>query len=431
MPFGLGFFAIAGAGGARYFLSLLGGTAADSAFDVATDSTGAVYTFGSTASSGAGLADQLLVKRDTNGTLVWQRALGGTGTEEGRHIAIDNASNVYCVSRTNSQGAGNNDFLLTKYDTNGTLAWQRVIGTANQDNAFGLAIDGNSDVIISGVQTNNSQGLVAKYDPSGTVVWQRRTNVNSAAAYACSIGASNRIYLSMVERSQSVNRSASWVLNSDGTTFAAGNTGFGSFDLPIGNPTEMPACVTDTADRMTSVGYANDNNVIVHNFQNGTGIWAKALGYNSLDNRGLGIARGADGSLYVSGYTGNNLLILKYNASGGLLFQRFISGPGINRGNGIHIGTDNNIYVTGTATGVGAGDTEVFLAKLPSDGSLTGTYSLGGSNFTYGASGLTQQDAVMNNESLTITGAAAGMTASTSTLTTSTPTLTSTVTLIG
>ena len=81
------------------------------------------------------------------------------------------------------------------------------------------------------------------------------------------------------------------------------------------------------------------------------------------------------------------------------------------------------MYVTGSIATNGG---DVFLAALPTDGSLTGTYSLGGTNIVYAAGSFTEADygGSSSTQNTTIGNSSYSATTPTYTATTSTATVT-------
>ncbi len=137
-----------------------------------------IYITGYTASQGAGFDDFIVAKYNAAGTLQWQRILGGTGSESGQGAVIDPTGNVYVVGWTASQGAGGQDVLIAKFDHgSGAILWQRTLGGSGTDIGYGIAIDSSSNLYIVGETTSQGAGgqdvLIAKYNSSGVIQWQR------------------------------------------------------------------------------------------------------------------------------------------------------------------------------------------------------------------------------------------------------------------
>jgi len=155
----------------------LRGTNADVALGVTTDSSDNILIVGYTQSDGAGSQDLLLAKYDPSGTLLWDRTLGGTLSEIGRGVAIDSSGNIVVVGQVQSDGAGGLDFLIAKYNPSGTLLWDKTLGNAGTQNAQAVVIDSSDNIIVVGyyeITVNvNSNIIVAKYNSSGTLLWDK------------------------------------------------------------------------------------------------------------------------------------------------------------------------------------------------------------------------------------------------------------------
>jgi hypothetical protein len=109
------------------------------------------------------------------------------------------------------------------------------------------------------------------------------------------------------------------------------------------------------------------------------------------------VAVDSNNSVYTCGYSdSNNAQLAKYDSSGNLQWQRSITTPSQVYAISIKIDRSNNLYV---------GMTNNYFAKLPSDGSLTGTYSVGGASVTYQTSTLTSNSTGLSFRSSTITSA--------------------------
>jgi uncharacterized delta-60 repeat protein len=377
-----------GAGGGEeepYWLATLGGGSSDLGNGIAVDSSGNVYVIGSTASQGAGGNDSLLAKYDNSGVIQWQRSLGGAGTDIGNGIAVDASGNIYIVGNTASQGAGGEDVLIAKYDTSGTIQWQRSLGGASTERGQGIAVDASGNVYVTG--TTNSQGaggfdlLIAKYNTSGVIQWQRSLG-GSASEFGNGIA-----------------------VDSSGNVYVVGRT--------------------------ASQGAGGDDLLLAKYNTSGVIQWQRSLGGAGTDD-GFGIAVDSSGNVYVTGQTasqgagGADVLIAKYDTSGTIQWQRSLGGSASDTSAGIAVDSSGNVYVTGLTASQGAGGNDALIAKLPNDGSLTGTYG----NFVYAATTLTDAARTLTDSARTLTDAARTLTDAARTLTDAASTLTSTTTII-
>lgn len=143
-----------------------------------------------------GVNDVWIIKFNSNGTIEWQKTIGGNNAD-GLYKIINDSDGGFilgCSSSSNISGEktedsrGQNDYWLIKIDSQGNIIWQKTIGGEGIDvlrsitNTLdgGLLIGGTSDSIISGEKTENPRGdffefdyWVLKLDSDNTIEWQR------------------------------------------------------------------------------------------------------------------------------------------------------------------------------------------------------------------------------------------------------------------
>ena len=136
-----------------------------SAMGIAVDSSGNVYTVGTyyVTTSAQGL---YVIKRNSAGTLQWQKRLTtGTNTMVGLSIALDSSANVYVSGWDDT--AGGAIVCIAKYNTSGTLQWQRKTNYSLSVPPSGITADPAGNVYIS------VSNYILKWNTSGTFQWQR------------------------------------------------------------------------------------------------------------------------------------------------------------------------------------------------------------------------------------------------------------------
>ena len=70
----------------------------------------------------------------------------------GQGIAADSSGNCYVTGYTNN--GSNDDVFIAKYNTSGTLQWQRKLYGASTDYGYGVAVDSSGNCYVTG-STNN------------------------------------------------------------------------------------------------------------------------------------------------------------------------------------------------------------------------------------------------------------------------------------
>ena len=139
--------------------------------DVAVSADGSVYVTGVTAENGG---DAVLLKFDANGNLLWERAWGGTESDQGFAVATGSDGAIYIAGTATSFGPSSAGLFVVKFDSAGNLVWQKISDGA-AGNAVTVAPDGS--VYAAGTTPRNEIGnfdiVVLKITTAGTLVWQR------------------------------------------------------------------------------------------------------------------------------------------------------------------------------------------------------------------------------------------------------------------
>lgn len=168
----------------------------DAAGGVAVDGAGRVYVAGyvSGALEGihAGSFDVFVRAYDADGGVLWTRQFGTASLDEAYALAVGPDGGVLVVGRTGgvlpgATGAGGQDAFVRAYDADGGVRWTHQFGTAGQDWAFGVAVDGAGGVVVvgrtegalAGTQAGNGDAFVRAYDAEGTERWTRQFGTGS------------------------------------------------------------------------------------------------------------------------------------------------------------------------------------------------------------------------------------------------------------
>ncbi|MCH8902404.1 MAG: T9SS type A sorting domain-containing protein [Bacteroidetes bacterium] len=120
-----------------------------------------------------GANDVFIAKYDTGGNYIWARNMGGSGADVAFSIATNSSNDVvitgYFMDTTdfdpgagtmNLYGNGSVDVFVAGYDSNGNYLWAISIGSSKIDDGWGIAIDGSDDVLVAG-----RLGATADFDP--------------------------------------------------------------------------------------------------------------------------------------------------------------------------------------------------------------------------------------------------------------------------
>lgn len=181
------------------WIRLFGGSEFDEFTDVGTTSDGGYIVVGATQSkdgdiSGLSTYDKkhaLIVKYNASGEVEWKQIFGGSGEDMFNSVAIAQDKGFVAAGSSSSNdgsmnGAnqGDNDAILVKYSTEGTMEWKSTFGGTDKDEFLDVKAVG-SEFIVSG-HTKSTDGaiegltaggsydaLLVKFDKTGTVTWKQ------------------------------------------------------------------------------------------------------------------------------------------------------------------------------------------------------------------------------------------------------------------
>lgn len=418
----------------RFWINLLGGTGNDQAAGIGLDPSGNVYITGFSYSQGAGSGDVLVAKYDSSGNILWQRLLGGAGDDPNYgSIAVDPQGNSYIAARTASQGAGSSEFLVAKYNTDGVLQWQRILGGSLFESTYDIAVDSSGNCYVTGLVESQGAGsydlLIVKYNSSGTLQWQRSLGGSASdIGWGVATSASGNVYVVGQTASQGAGGSDALIVKYNSSGTLQWQRSLGGIGSDIAN-----AVATDSSENVYVTGYtasqgAGGNDLLIAKYDsNGTIQWQRSLGGTGAEE-GLFVSVDSLGDVYVCGSTASqgmgsgDLLLAKYDSTGTIQWQRTFGGNGDDIAYGLALDSVGGMYVVARSTSFGSGSNDLLLVKLPSDGSSTGSYG----HFTYRVSTLTGAARTLTSATRTLTNATRTLTDSVATLTDQTSTLTST-----
>ncbi|HYV91100.1 MAG TPA: MopE-related protein [Chitinophagales bacterium] len=173
----------------------LGGTHNDEAYSVKQSADGGYIVAGYTASSDGdvtgnqGVTDYWIVKLDGTGNLSWQKNFGGPNNDVANYVQVT-SDGGYIVAGSSSSNSGDvtfnhgfSDYWIVKLDSAGTLIWQKALGGGNID--YGNAIEQTSDggyIAIGNTVSNDGNitgwhggidSWVTKQDANGNLEWEK------------------------------------------------------------------------------------------------------------------------------------------------------------------------------------------------------------------------------------------------------------------
>ncbi|MFP9115853.1 T9SS type A sorting domain-containing protein [Flavobacterium sp. RHBU_3] len=314
-----------------------------------------------------GMQDLWLLKTDDSGTILWQKTIGNVNSEMPNDIALTSDGGYIIAGSHNSPNSSYGyDFLIVKTDSEGNAEWQKILGGTGYDVAHGVHPTPDGGYIVAGESTSNDGDAVAghgmsdfwvlKLDSEGNTTWQKKFG-----------GTLNDICMAIQP-------------TSDGGYVVAG--------------------VTESTNGDVTGNHGMNDYWLIKLNANGDKMWQKTYGGTSIDY-GLVMTLASDGGYLLSGFvfsndgdvTGNHgaadMWVVKTNATGTIEWQKSMGGTN-NETTYDVITTQDGGYLLGgyamSADGdltVNQGNTDYWVVKLSSSGTLEWQKSMGGSNLDY------------------------------------------------
>ena len=279
-------------------------------------------------------AESLPRPLQASGDFVFAKSMSGTAIGSGEAIAIDTYGFIYTAgyfSGTvdfdpgagvfNLVNAGSNDIYISKLSSNGSFVWAKQVEDANLTS---IALDVSGNVYLTGSFSNT-----VDFDPG------------AGAANLTSAGASD-IFISKLDSSGNF----VWAKRMGGTSYDTGSN-----------------IALNTSGEIYTTG--SFNNIV--DFDPGAGV----------------------ANLTSNGNT--DVFITKLDSNGNFIWAKNMGGASSDQGLAIAVDTNGNIYSSGTfettadfdpnagATNLtSAGDYDIFVSKLDSNGSFIWAKSMGG-----------------------------------------------------
>jgi hypothetical protein len=269
--------------------------------------------------------DLLLLKVDPEGQLLWNRTIGGVGNEWIWEIEKTSDGGYAFAGRTNSYGAGLNDYWLLKTNAEGIPEWNVTLGGVEDDRARSLLITDDYGYLVHGWSSSYGAGMIdfwlVKTDQNGNTQW-------------------NKTY-----GGTETERGIPLVNSEDGGYVLAGST--------------------------VSYGAGSNDFYLVKINVKGNMIWNKTYGGEYGETVGY-LLNTVDGGYALVGYTesfgagGRDIYMVLTDSEGKLLWNTTFGGSEY-EGMGFSINTSDGGYLIGGNTqSYGNGESDSFIIKLNS-----------------------------------------------------------------
>lgn len=310
--------------------------------------------------------------QDSTGTYLQKRAFTGLTNWFIENAVADNDGNVYI-----STGSGAGDIVGAKINSSGTVLWAKNI---NGGTGGFIKVTPDGTRTVNRAASAEIDRFVVLDASNGSIVYSRQCTSRSVQNGYLAELSNTKIYIAGYERDGS---NQGFVRQ---YTLSTGNQDW-SVWYNDGQYSVATSLFYDSSGNVYSGGYHAGDNYFVKMNSSGVLQWARSFGGGQgFPKQG---AVDSAGNVYVQHNNGTLGHLIKFNSSGTVQWQRYMAGsanPGSSNSGTVAVLNDDYIMVTFSAsdgTGVNA-----YQMIVPTDGSKTGSYTVGGKTINYQPSSL-------------------------------------------
>jgi hypothetical protein len=290
-------------------------------------------------------------------TIVYSTYLGGSGGDQGLHIALDSSANAYVsgftvstnfptASPVQAANAAFQDAFVTKINAAGNaLVYSTYLGGNGNEQARGLAVDSAGSAYVTGFTDSTNFPTANAFDAT--------IGSNGDDAFVTKLNAAGNalVYSTYLGGNESAEFGQAITVDSAGNAYVTGSTF--SDDFPTVNPIQA-----------ANAGGSTDAFLSKLNAAGSALVYSTYLGGGDNDS-GEGIKVDAAGNAYLGGDTfsinfptaspiqaangGNgDTFVLKVNAAGNaLVYSTYLGGSARDACEDLAIDSSGNVYTTG------------------------------------------------------------------------------------
>ena len=193
----------------REWTQLLGTPTSDYGFSVDTSEDGSVYMAGYTkgnldGQSNSGNFDAFLSKYNHDGLKVWTRLIGNSNFQNAHSVSVDANGAAYVTGSTSGNlhgqsNSGSNDVFLSKYNSDGSREWTKLIGSTSLDWGHSVSTADDGSVYVAGSTAGNLDGQT---NSGGIDAFLSKYNSDGSKEWTEILGSSSQVWVHSVSTSQ-------------------------------------------------------------------------------------------------------------------------------------------------------------------------------------------------------------------------------------
>ncbi len=358
------------------FQKTYGGGDSDFGYSSKQTTDGGYIITGHTTSFGdVGLSweNVLLIKTDSNGDTLWSKTYGRSLVQEGYSVQ-QTTDGGYIILGYTAYGVQGNDVYLIKTNDSGDVQWTKKYDRGFDDKGYSVYQTTDGGYIFTGYAQGPGSLYLIKTDSSGVILWTNIYNgPNTETGYSVQQTTDGGYIVAGETDGFGAGQKDVFLIKTDSTGVVLWTKTFGGTNSDFGRSVQQ---TTDGGYIITgatmSFGAGNQDIYLIKTDDIGDTLWTKTFG-GLLDEVGYSVRQTADGGYIITGYTESfgaglkDVYLIKTNGSGDTLWTKAYGGTGVDEGHSVEQTSDGGYVITGN-TGIGIGQSSVYLIKTDANG---------------------------------------------------------------
>ncbi|MBL4658332.1 MAG: SprB repeat-containing protein, partial [Flavobacteriales bacterium] len=368
------------------FQSAIGGPTSEFGYSVTQTSDGGYIVGGYTNSYGQGSNDLYLVKTNSLGDTAWTKTYGGTSIDDG-YTVQQTTDGGYLMVGSTQMGPGGQSIYVVKVNSVGDSIWERAYGGASSDDARGAVETIDGGYVIAGSTYNQGAGTsdayLFKINGLGDTLWSRSYGGTSSEYFQdVKQTIDGGFIVTGTTQSFGAGGIDVYLIKTDSLGDTLWTRTFGSSSSDYGESVIEVSTGGYLIGGYSQLGPGAYAAYMVRTDASGNTLWTRAYG-GTASEKAYAVIENSFGEFIMVGSTTSfgfgvkDLYFLKVNSSGALMVAKTFGGALDDEANGIGLCSDGGYIICGNTKNFSGSDQKIYLIKTDADGVALGCLQSG------------------------------------------------------
>jgi hypothetical protein len=318
---------------------------------------------------------------------LWSRTFGGSGNDYCYSVQQTSDGGYILAGRTDSYGAGHDDFWIVKTDANGDTLWTSTFGGDGDDECRSVQQTSDGGYILAGYErswTAFSDGWLVRADANGDSLWSRNFNAGGNDYFKSVLQTPDGGFAVVgITDGSGAGINDFWLVRTDSSGTEIWSHTYG------GSANEFCNSFQQTSDGgfilggyTRSFGSGNEDYWLLKTNANGDSLWSRTFGTGGQEY-GYSVAQTSDGGYILAGegrsFGGlEQYWLVRTDANGDSLWSKVFGGSDEDVCNAVQQTSDGGFILAGYTLSFGAGYADFGLIRTDENGDTLWTTTYGG-----------------------------------------------------